>query len=354
MRRFLLLIFLLVFFKVCVFSLDYGSSFERDKRNKQTEITNLYARGIGLYNNGNYEEAFKIWQAILVLDYKNSSAKEYLEKTRKKISQKASLLHITRGRELLEAGKAMQALTEFQMALDKSPLDAEVKEAVRDIKSRIAREHKNKYEEYFKNNKLLEAAGELNAILAINPDNPIAKKNLVVIDQKLNNLKKEERRNYEYENIILRADTAYKRNDLNSALEEYQKALSVKPSKEIKGKIENIQMMIKNAESISISNAENFILKSDLLNAVREWRKALKVNSGNKDVSEKLAKYKDEIKALKEKIYLEGLDSYGNEDYEKAISKWREVIVLEPECEKALLNITKAERKLNKAVNVIE
>ena len=103
--------------------------------------------------------------------------------------------------------------------------------------------------------------------------------------------------------------------------------------------------MIDSAVMDSLKNAKECMGKNDLITAVKNWRECLKYDPQNREAKNALAENQSQIKSLRDKSYLEGLGAYGKEDIEGAVLKWKDVLILDPNYEKAQLNIEKAERK---------
>ena len=325
------------------------SKFEMDKKNKEQEIINLYIRGLGYYNNGEYEEALKIFQTVLVLAPNHENAKKDLEKTKKKISQKESLKHLKNGEDYVAKGKILEAIAEWNLAISSNPDDEEIKEAVDKLKKKIILERNEKAFSLFKENKTVDAIAEWNNVLALDPEDITAKKGLELANLKLKNLKEEEKRNLQYESIVNKANQLYNEKDYITALEFYNKAMVLKPTDEkIKTRINELKSLIEKSIKTSLDMANRYYTENKLVEAVKEWRNCLKLDPKNIEANACLKKYESEIKELRDKLYLEGLEAYGKEDTVTAVSKWEDVLILDPDYEKAQLNIEKAKRKSQK------
>jgi len=325
-----------------------NSRFEEEKRKKNDQLFELYQRGISYYNNENFEEALKIWQAIVVLDssYKEVGKKGgYLDLTNQRITEKRAWKHINDGNELAAAGKIVEALAEWQSGIALSPENKTLNEAVQLSKQKILNEHNAKGSDLIKQGKVVEAIAEFNAALGIDPANETAKKGIEVTNSKFKNLREEEKISLEYESYYNRAMAAIDKKDYIAALDFYGKAAKVRPSKELQNGINTLNEQLKLMSNSAIDKAELCVKDGNWVEAAKQWRLCLSINPKGVKAEAALEKYSGELKAERDRLYLEGLEAYGKEDIDTAIAKWKDVLILDPEYQKAQLNILKATRK---------
>jgi tetratricopeptide (TPR) repeat protein len=325
------------------------SKFEKEQRDKETQILELFVKAFGFYNNADYDKSVQFCQTILVLNPQYKKAKDLLADATKKIKQKVAEAHLNKAISVATEGKAIEAASEWQQALSSSPDDPQIASTIKKLKEDQVNNHLQKASDLFKKDNLIEAISEWNIILAIEPDNSSAKKGIQDANTKLNNIGKTERIKMEYENYIERAKAANEEKNYNSAIEQYNLALKVKPDDLFaRGEVKRITNMVDSIKKTSLSSALRFADAKDWVNMSKEARNCLSIEPNNQDAINLLTKYRNERYELRDKLYLEGLDAYSNDDLDTAIAKWKDVLALDPNYEKATLNINKAIRKKQK------
>jgi tetratricopeptide (TPR) repeat protein len=274
-----------------------------------------------------------------------SGPEGYFENTKKKITEKAAWKHFSDGNELAAAGKIVEAVAEWQLAVSSAPGNKTISDAVQLSKQKILNEHNARGTEYIKAGKMVEAIAEFNAALGIDPADETAKKGIELTNSKFKNLRDEEKTKLEFESYMNRALSAVEKKDYVTALGYYDKADRLRSSPETKAGIATLKDKITKTVQQTKAKGDECVAKADWVGAVREWRLCLSVDPKNKDALAGLEKYSPEIKAERDRLYLEGLESYGKEEIDTAIAKWKDVLVLDPDHQKAQLNILKATRK---------
>lgn len=325
-----------------------GSRFDQIQKDKRDQISGLYTRVIQLFNNGEYEETVKICQAILVLDPKHDKASEYFKRANTEINKKEALGHLKNGEDLASKGKILEASAEWQLALASNPDDLQLKNDIETAKLKIILEHSKKAMDLLNEDKVVESMAEWNIVLAVDPYNVTGKKGIEAANAKLKNLKKEERDSLNYESLMKKGNDIYEQKDYLGAIDFYQQALALKPTEALSNKIKETRVLIAKSVKKSLEDAKTFTIEKNWVLAVKSWRACLKNDPQNQEAYNGLKEYQNEIKELRDKVYLEGLEAYGKDDMSLAISKWQDVLILDPQYEKAQLNIEKASRKKQK------
>ena len=321
-----------------------SSKFEEEQRKKKAEITELFTKGLGYFNNNDFEEATKIWQTILVLDPRHKQANLYYKETQKKKSE----VHLKNGEEYADKGKILDAITEWELALRANPIDGDMLNVIKRSKQKIILEHCTKASEYSSKNKLIEAIGEWNIVLSVNPQDATAKKGIEILNNRLKNVREEEKSLLQYESLTKKAEAAYNSGSISEALDLYLQAVKVtSDNSSAKLKIEEINRLMATSSKTLIESAQKCAEKREWLNTARNLRNCLKIDTNNKQAKEILKKYKSELMECRDDLYLDGLEAYGKEKIEEAIMDWKAVLIIDPEHQKAQLNISKASRKLN-------
>ncbi|MFH1073639.1 MAG: hypothetical protein V1752_00980 [Candidatus Firestonebacteria bacterium] len=329
-----------------------GKKYEEDKKDREIQSSSLYTKALGAYHNGNYEEAMKLCQAIIVLNPRYDLAQKLAGDINKKLKQREAKAHLEKAVESAGKGKLLEASGEWQMALSSSPEDTDIAREIKKKKEEILEEHNKKAMDLFNQDKLIEAAAEWNVILAIEKDDPVAKKGIETANKRLSNFSSMERVKMEYETNLNAAKKEYEEKNYLAAIQNYQMAvkLASKLNKEkdvrcLAAEIKRIEDLVESSRKIYLDSALRFADAKDWLNMSRELRDCLRIDPGNRQAPELFEKYRTEVYEVRDKLYLDGLEAYGREDIDTAIAKWNSVLILDPSFEKASLNIKKAGRK---------
>lgn len=331
------------------------SSFDEGKKDKDEQSRQLYTSALGYLNNGNPEEAYKICQAIKVLNPKYDKLVKLVSDIEKKLKQKEAKAHLDKAVGLAGQGKIIEASSEWQLALSASPDDEELVASIRKMKQDILDEHNKKAKELFDQEKLISAVAEWNLVLAIEKNDGSAKKGMELANKRLNNLTLREKAKLSYENFLAAAKKEYENKNYLVAIQNYRQAVLLATELQIEkdiaflnSEIKRVEALVETSRKSYLDNAARFAASKDWLNMCRELRNCLRIDPENAKAADMLKQFKAETEEIKERLYLEGLEAYGREDAAVAIAKWNDVLILDPLYEKATLNVKKAERKLVK------
>ncbi len=275
----------------------------------ERRVSVLVQQGIRLYKEGNYPEALAKLREALDLDSANAEARAWmdsvqlaLEKEQEKYAAGVRKL-LREGLELYSKGKLKQALSKFYGALAVDPGNSEAQRYVQMCQAAISNRvagYLAKAEKAKSEGKLLTAKNYLKKALSLSPGDTAATKLL----QELEPLIAQKAQVH-----MDRGRAYYRRGKFRDAEREFRLALKYDPS---------------------LSQARNY------LNEIEAKRKAKPAKAEKKKPSPK------EI----EELYLKGVQAYVKGNYEEAIQYWEEVLKLDPNHEKAKLNIRRAKKKL--------
>ncbi len=131
------------------------------------------------------------------------------------------------------------------------------------------------------------------------------------------------------------------------ALDTWHKLLVLDPGNR-KVKIYLNKTKTKMQEEINdlLKQAKTCCQRNEWPSAVRKWKKILKMDPKNISALQQLEKNRPKIRAIANKLYLEGVQNYVNNKLIEAISNWQDVLILDTEDEKALKNLKRAREKL--------
>ncbi|SFT34581.1 hypothetical protein SAMN05216474_0009 [Lishizhenia tianjinensis] len=115
---------------------------------KQNAVKAKIAEARNAYSSGNKEEALKLYQEALKLDYSNADVKAKIEALKKEIKKDANQEEKEKlekeADELLEKGNLEEAKKRYQDALSKDPYDAGIKEKIKEIDQQLQKEKQAK------------------------------------------------------------------------------------------------------------------------------------------------------------------------------------------------------------------
>ena len=252
------------------------------------------------------------------------------------------------GRDYKKLKQFTEALAYFKKALNLKPGDlpaldeiASVRQKMGSLKGieKILKAALNA----FSKDRLNEAISGFLNVLKLDPDNKDAKRGL----KEARNSRREK-----VDSMLTRAYSLYKVGKYNNTVDLSIKILAL-DSEEEKAKrlLAKARKAIRNEANPLLAKGRKLFDDGFLDAAVILFRKALKTDPGNLVARRYLSKMdsKHVLKIVEremKKSYLIGIDSYTHGKYKKALDAWNDVLDLDPEHEKALLNIAKAKRKL--------
>ena len=218
------------------------------------KATEMYKEGMKYYKNGEYDEAIKYFEAVIVVAPHRIDVQELIDKAKMNIQEIAEAERDTalrneqnkvkdmlydfyeKGLKCYEKGKAEDAIAYFKKAKDIAE-KYEFEEYLRNSSNYISSISQNLSEKYYKKglvaagkNKFKEAATNYKKALEYNPDN-------ISANMELDNVVDKVAQEF-YEKGML----SYSKNEIDKAMEYFRKALYFKPNKiEVKRALDRIR-----------------------------------------------------------------------------------------------------------------
>ncbi len=144
---------------------------------------------------------------------------------------------------------------------------------------------------------------------------------------------------------ILKAQRCLQKGQLEDARDLLNKAAQLNPDKaEIQYLLDKTQRSIK-TKRLYLAGNQSY-KAGNLLDAVKNWRAALKLKPNDRSVLDALKKTRSETTSLSKKYYKKGLGHFAAGEYEEAVLAWKDVLLLEPDHPTAQKDIEKATREL--------
>ncbi|PNU19285.1 hypothetical protein C2E25_13150 [Geothermobacter hydrogeniphilus] len=314
------------------------------EQQRKIEVDNLIDKGERALEDGRLSEARRVYRQALTISPQNRTANAGLERTEALVSSLVSEeLHWAR--RARQAGQFSVAHRHYRKALQLKP-NPQLKAELAEMKKTADR----------KVGKLLKAAhaaseaGQLNkARTLLAKAEAVAPNDRTIADR---------RRELETD-IALRVRrnlaTASAQNlagQYQAALTSYRRVLDLDPGnpQAVSGLKQSRKALAGQLREL-VAKATRAIDQGDYMTAARALEKARGIDPYDTAAGKQLQRLKTIRKEGLEpedaqQLYLEGIELYTSGHYRDAITRWQQVLTLQPQHEKARLNIEKAERKL--------
>ncbi len=252
------------------------------------------------------------------------------------------------GRDYKKLEQFSEALLYFKKALNLKPGDGAALSEIGNVRQKMG--SLKGIEEMLKGAKKAFAKGMFNEaisgfsnVLKLDPGNKYAGKSLKEVRAS---------RRKKVASMLSKASSLYNGKKYKDTVYLCRKILALDgEEKKASHLLANARKAIKSETNPLVAEGKKLFDTGNVDAAVILFRRALRSDPGNSVAQRYLSKVDSELvlkvlgKEVK-KFYLLGIDRYTKGRYEEALKAWNNVLGLEPEHEKALLNIGKAKRKL--------
>lgn len=278
-----------------------------------------YLLGDRYYKRGELADALVEWEKAIILDPDNEALEKEIEEVREKleviVNRKIIEKHISEAYTHYQDGKLVESLQEWKEVARLDPGNQRAREYIERINDKLSKKEKDEYQK-----------------------------------------KAEEKQRAKVSQYMVRGDRYYDREEYSQAIAEWKKALKLNP--EHRAAKENIDQAKKRVQELVKSHYKqgvDFHTKKQSLKAIAEFRRVLKLESGNKGAKEYLARAKkqaaEEKKAVDkkevERLYYQAADLYLKGDYDQALNVLNKIMELDPANEHA-------EKLMEKTKSVME
>ncbi len=335
---------------------------------KKTRITaeSFYSSAMDYYGQGNLEEALANLDRALLWDPEYQEAKDMYQKISEEKRVKDAEAYVNRGIELYNQSDFINAITEFEKALELDPGNSLATKWQENAFTAMVELQKTKYKKkqqmagkvsdlmkqgvsYYSKGKYSKAESKFNEVLEIDPNNQEAKQYLQL---------SQNARKTKAQDMVRKAQAYEAKSNYAKAISYYKKALSYDPSNPDANKgLANARANAGKLASQHLAKGKELYNKGDLSAAESEFRAALNLDPALTEPKTYLSKIASKRKSQQKKfvdpavvqdLYLKGVDAYVKEDYESAVYYWQKVLELDPTNSKAKANLAKAKKRLNK------
>jgi tetratricopeptide (TPR) repeat protein len=309
-------------------------------------IKRQYRNAVQLFDDGNYLEAKKLFENILLVAKNYADAHEYLNRIESYQREEAEKMFV-RGLGYYEQEKFSSARDHFQQALTLSP-NYERAQAYLDSsqtkweeqKAKISRllaeaERLNRRQQYVR------AYRNYREALALDPANDTAKQGIKFLQNRID---------AEVSEKLQAANRAFERGDYSQASDLGKQILDLAP------KHEDANNLMQRINQINSRRAEDYVRRGldyfdakDWNNAVEEFDKAL-----NSDPKNRLAEQKRQ-EALSQsdiqQLFAQAQAQYNRNQFLKAIEFYKTILARDPQNVTALARLNECQRQLDSQVD---
>jgi len=300
-----------------------------------------------LMEEEDFLEAYKIYEKVLEIEPSNEDAMSGREVSRAKID---SLFkeYLSMARDYASVKQDSLASRYYNKALELRPGDVTALRESAQLDRKMGRVSSvavlvKKSEKALNDGELNYAIAGFSDVLKLEPGNSAAKNGL----QKAKSL-----RTNKISHMIAEADLFFEEGKYAEVIDLGKKIIVLdKNNKKAQNLLQRAGAAVDSKVTPYLEKGKSFFDSGNMDEAIVLFQKALRADPGNQLAKRYLSKvdYKRKQAAITEAIkrnYLSGLDAYTKGRYKLAMDEWTKVLELDPEHEKAKLNIGKAKRKL--------
>ncbi|MCP5002704.1 MAG: hypothetical protein GY941_01940, partial [Planctomycetes bacterium] len=303
---------------------------------KQQTVKTLFSKAEELQKNGWYEDAIGQWRLVLELEPENKDALQSIHKTEKKLEVIASAL--VKASDYLKQGEYKNAIGEWREVLKLDDLNQKALEGIEDASTRlklyerIAGLH-SRAETFFKGKNYRSALDEWEKILTLDPANGKALAG-----------SKEAQRLFEIEQLNKKAGGYFSQKQYSKAREEWEKVFGFDPANlSAKKGLEEVQRIEKEIEILR-ADAARFMKEGKYKEAIDQWRLVLGEEPDNQEALQNLP---DAEKGYSISTYISNASDYlKGGKYQLAIEEWEKVLDLDDKKRQAREGIERASKQL--------
>jgi tetratricopeptide (TPR) repeat protein len=135
--------------------------------------------------------------------------------------------------------------------------------------------------------------------------------------------------------------------DYGRALEIWQNALLIEPDNaQVRSLILKAKARRQKEIEALLSEADEDWEDEKWVDAVKLWRRVLNIDSRQPNAQQALEDNAEKIQSLANELYVKSVDNYVQNRFNEAISNWRQILILDPDNQKAKKHLESVKRKL--------
>lgn len=319
-------------------ALNYMASIRQIFNNLGEEHLN---RGIGYFQQKNYERARLEFKTALQYKRDLEQAKTFLSRIEEKIKEVGEQVQ-----EMLAAGEALErkgsyvgAADVYLKVLELDPENAAARARLDHLRPNVEQDIQKNITagaNYLKDKKFADARASFSKVLAIDPNHKEARSYMQRLRE---DIKEEISKN------LASASEAMQKGDWRRAEELYSEVLKLdsQNSHAIQGKQE---AQAKLEIDVSLANAVSAMSQGNYKQAIFYFEKVLQLDFNNEKAADGLKTARAKLEEQVERLFIDGISEYSLDRYQEAIKKWKEVLILDPNHKGATEYIQQAEERI--------
>uniref|UniRef100_A0A7C4XM78 PorV/PorQ family protein n=1 Tax=candidate division WOR-3 bacterium TaxID=2052148 RepID=A0A7C4XM78_UNCW3 len=317
---------------------------------KEKMMSETYlSQGIEYYNLGKIDEALNAFDLALIWQPESKEAVAWIDRVQKEKRLKSIEIFLNDGKEEMSKGNYLDALYDFQKALELDSTRNDIKALKLDVEKKLKQNISENVKESiekglarFRSGDFLGAVGIWNSVLKIQPENTTVKGYIEEANKKMVE---------EISDGLKTVNLYISQNNFKKAYDLVTKLLKKYPNQE---NLTNHKIFIdqKITEMVNkhLNDGRALFAVHKYEDAEKEFQKVLEYEPKNVQALSYLEKMKKERPSSKkedaERYYLLGIDAYTKNNFELAIDYWNKVIEIDPNYPNIKKNLERARIKL--------
>jgi tetratricopeptide (TPR) repeat protein len=314
----------------------------------KTKAVDYYLRkGSEAYFQGDLKEAISNWEKVKKLDAENANAKKFIRTAETKLATEIKT-HNDQAESYYLQSRFQDAYSEWKLVLKLDPKSETALAGIKKLRLKDTEKNEiaaNQAINFASRGNMNAAMEALQGALKTDPTNKRVQDTMV----KFQSQQKSEAEKYYRKGIELLSQDR-----IREAIEQLERALEIEPqNQQTKNLLYKARTQLRDNTKAAISRGIELANSGRVVEAKEKFNEVLKLDPGNSDAGEYLAKLtgskgsrpaasKEEIK----KLYYDGVSLYLDGQNRRAIQVWQKILLLDPENQEAKSSIAKAEMEL--------
>ncbi len=308
-------------------------------RRKQAEED--FLKGLGYYSQGNYQKARQAFEETLRLEPEHAEAQRYLEKTQADLELQKSQVNsmIARAQTFERRQQYLNAYKVYREVLNLDPNQEVARRQIRALQTNLDTFVQQKMQAgaaAFQRGDLERAEREFQAVLAMTPNHREALSYRQRIQEQI-------RANLDE---LMRSGTRWlEAREWAKAADAFERVLAMEPANKLANSKRNEALSVLGLKG-QFARGEEHFRRGEFVLAMEMFDKVLTKDPENSRARKYLDDAQRQLNLKVDQYFNNGLSFYANEDYDKAIVEWRQALALNPKHAQSLEFIEKARLKL--------
>jgi tetratricopeptide (TPR) repeat protein len=308
-------------------------------RRKQAEED--FLKGLGYYSQGNYQKARHAFEATLRLEPEHAEAQRYLEKTQAELELQKGRIEgmIARAQSFERRQQYLNAYKVYREVLSLDPNHETARRQIQALQTNLDTFVQQKVQagaSAFQRGDLERAEREFQAVLATSPNHREALSYRQRIQEQV-------RANLEE---LMRSGSRWlEAREWAKAADAFERVLAMDPSNKLASSKRNEALSVLGLKG-QFERGEEHFRRGEFVLAMEMFDKVLSRDPENSRARKYLDDAQRQLNLKVDQYFSNGLSFYANEDYDKAIVEWRQALALNPKHAQSQEFIEKARLKL--------